>query len=774
MATISGTVGPSRRAESVAPLAAFGLAAALAFGGVFLLLPAVRLALPATPLPDPLVDQHQDAETLSFVLAFAFVLPLAAWAGPRLAAALGAAASAVAALLIATAAGIVVLSRAADALGIAGALPALLVLAACWWVAALAGLRALHGHARHRQRLVGRALPLWLAAAALVAVAALAFVDLGALAPLPLAAGIAAAAAVALIHARVGAPSPSTTWMRVVDVTAVALLALAVPNLVIYSPGEPGAALETDVLQFHQTFFLGPANQVLAGDAVLVDTLSQYGVGSIYLIAGWFNLVPAGYGTLGLLEGLLAAAVFVAAYVSLRLARVAAPLAIGAMVVALTALVYGLSYPIGGLLQHGAIRFGLPMALLVLAVAEARGSHRAGLRAAQLAVLGLASIWALEAFAYTLLTLGAIVAAQAALAPAGERLRLLRGWLVGALVACVAAHVLLAALTLVGAGSPPDWGRYLTTLAAFLFGRVGDVTYDFAAWSPAFLVAGLYLLSVLALVTMLALRRPIATERRPLTIAIAGSTGYGIALFSYFVNRSAEHILPYVCLPAILIPTLWLSLLLGSNISARVRSATLAAAIVVGAILVADAWPGAGGRISESALAHLPPGDPPLRHAVKRLWDGPVIKPQAPEGVRLLGRHMPGEERSLVITEANLTVEILVRAGRASGLPLGDPLEDSLVAEQHLDAVRNAVGRLRGGERMLLDRHGAEKFAEYRADPTLTPVFDPFEGSELVSTELAALQELALKEIGRRFRLRTVAKGAHGLRVVELVPRTHG
>ncbi len=36
---------------------------------------------------------------------------------------------------------------------------------------------------------------------------------------------------------------------------------------------------------------------------MLVDTASQYGVGGIYLLAGWFNLVPIGYGTLGFLSG---------------------------------------------------------------------------------------------------------------------------------------------------------------------------------------------------------------------------------------------------------------------------------------------------------------------------------------------------------------------------------------------------------------------------------------------------------------------------------------
>ena len=33
----------------------------------------------------------------------------------------------------------------------------------------------------------------------------------------------------------------------------------------------------------------------------------------------------------------------------------------------------------------------------------------------------------------------------------------------------------------------------------------------------------------------------------------------GIGLFSYLVNRSADHIVPYVSLPAVMLAVLWLS-----------------------------------------------------------------------------------------------------------------------------------------------------------------------------------------------------------------------
>ncbi len=116
-------------------------------------------------------------------------------------------------------------------------------------------------------------------------------------------------------------------------------------------------------------------------------------------------MIPIGNETLGLVEGVLSALMFAGAWAVMRIAGVSRLLAAGAMLVAVIALVYGLQYPIGGLLQHGAIRFGLPIGVVVGAVAESRWPGAATpARLLQLLTVGIASIWALEAFAYTALT----------------------------------------------------------------------------------------------------------------------------------------------------------------------------------------------------------------------------------------------------------------------------------------------------------------------------------------------------------------------------------
>src|SRR5215212_2248332 len=65
------------------------LAVTLAVAVFLVLMPAIGLAVPGTDLPAPFPDQHQDAETLSFLTAFVVALPLGLLLAPRLAARLG-------------------------------------------------------------------------------------------------------------------------------------------------------------------------------------------------------------------------------------------------------------------------------------------------------------------------------------------------------------------------------------------------------------------------------------------------------------------------------------------------------------------------------------------------------------------------------------------------------------------------------------------------------------------------------------------------------------
>src|SRR5262249_39012182 len=162
-----------------------------------------------------------------------------------------------------------------------------------------------------------------------------------------------------------------------------------------------------------------------------------------------------------------------------RLARTPRLLSGGALAVAIVALVFNLAYPVGSLPQSGPLRFGLPMTLVLAAVAGARfPRHARAARVAAAAVAGLSSIWSMEAFAYTAAVFAAVAAAETWLD--GASVKAFGRRLLEALAACVAAHLLFALLTLAATGSLPRWGQYLAYLREFLFGDVGQLTYDVA------------------------------------------------------------------------------------------------------------------------------------------------------------------------------------------------------------------------------------------------------------------------------------------------------
>jgi len=749
----------------------------IAVGAFFLIAPIVHAAIPAVVFPPPFPDQHQDAETLLFVLAFTVLLPCSCAFVPRLADRIVAAADAptlsgVAALL---AAGFMVAGLAVRAAGSSHAV--LAIVAALWLTLAAVVLgAAVSGRLASTTRVLARRREAiwWLAGCGLVALA-VSFSDVGSISLAVAIVGVAVVAVAVAMAGRIDLHRFGRRSGLMVDAAILALLFLAVPNLVVFTPTDPATVLQTEVIHFHQDFFLGPASQVLGGRAMLVDTLSQYGVGSIYFLAALFELIPIGDGTLGLIEGVLSALMFCGGYLVVRAAGVPRLLAATGFAVAVVVLVYGLVYPLGGLLQQGAFRFGLPMAVLVGAVVAARWPRWATAGwVLQLVTMAVASIWALEAFAYTLLTLAAVIATRIWLLPAAQRRAAALRSLIAVVATILTAHVVFALATLVFAGELPHWGWYLTTLGEFLFGGTGELTYDFSRWSPGLALGIVYFASVIALVLIL-WRRPDLARREPaMTTAIIGTTTMGIALFSYLDNRSVDHIVPYVSLPAVMLAVLWLTFLNRPwvGVVGGARKAALAGTLLAAVLMIAVAASSVGTRFPQSALAIVRPGGESPKAALERLWDPPPLSPGAIEGTILLDRYMPNERSSLVITDAVLGVEILVRSGRFSELPLGFPWEDSLVPSVHLGPLTETVDSLEPGTRMLIDEPAGAVYRQLRKHPDRDPLSDPITETSLAPSGLATLQEWVLQRIGERFRLRTIARGSSGLRVVELEPRS--
>ena len=776
------TLAPSAPDTGVSLGAAVALSTWFAIGAMLVVAPAIWQVMPITRLPAPFPSHHQDAESLIYLVTFGLALPLgvaaSAWVSNRIAAGPNALRlPVVSAWLGAGLGSVVVFARISRELPWGGGHLVLAGAVVLWWAVTITVLSRMASP--HPWRSVERDQPQrsWCYAVCLVMLGAvtMCFITPESISWPALLGLVVMAAVVLILDDRVRLPAVTGALGGLVDVGLVALLLLAVPSLLPLAAWAPASPFDTNVVNWHQNFYLGPANQILAGDAMLVDVISQYGVGSIYFLAGAFTVIPIGYGTLGLVEGMLSALMFMGAFVALRMAGVSRWLSGWAMAVAVIAFVYGLQAPIGALLQHGAFRFGLPVGVVLGAVAEARWPrHAVAARVFQLLTFAVASVWALEAFAYTLLTLVAVAGFSVALQPSGRRWREAFRWVTQVLGAWILAQLVLTTGTLASSGELPRWGWYLNTLRQFLFGPLGDWTYDFSSFSPGLALGAMYLTSASALLTM-GIRRPaLLRQQRVILTAVVGMTAWGVALLSYIVNRSADHIIPYVSLPAVALGALWVAFLRNPEVEVPppARRAVLGIALGLGAVLLAVAWSPAQVRSPQSVLAHIAPGGPSLKEALRELSDPPAVRPAAPMGEKLLEKYLPDEQRSIVLTDADLSVEILMRSGRGSAVPFGDPNEDSFVPDQHLEPLGDFVAGLSGGERMLLDPPGREAYDEFRANPWKSGL-TPSTAATLVPSGLAPLQTWVLKEIGLRFDLSTVVLDeGSGLEVVELVPRS--
>lgn len=770
---------PAAKAESaVQPLVTFVLALCFAIAFFAIAAPIVLLNTDYTVMAEPFLPHKQNAETALYVLTILVFGPGAWLLAHRLVRALAAGPNAggltgLAALLAVPLGFGLLLVRHSAGLPWGDGLKATLVLGAVWAVIAGALIVAcLRGGPSIGERLRAFERPLvWLAGLA-TAAGVLAIVRLGHLDAIPLALALVAAAGVLLLYPRIALPRLSRPWRIGIDLVALGLIVLAVPDMVILrdGSGDFDTAYRTSVSQFHQALFVGAASQVLDGSALLVDTVSQYGIGSIYLVAAWFEIVPIGFLTLGLLEGILSAITFALAYGVLRMSGVTRPLAAGAMALAVITLAWGLLYPLGALLQHGAIRFGLPMLLIAAAVAAARWpGHRRWLVWVGLAVTGLSSLWALEALIYTCGAVAGLILVALPWQEPGRRLR----WLVRAvgavLASWVVAQVLFALVTLVASGSLPDWGLYITYLREFLTGDIGDLTYDVTRWSPGLGVFAVYVASGIALATLAVDRTEFTAARRPAFLALAGLTGYGVTLYSYFVNRSLDHILLYECLPALLVVTIWLSLALApaSGLPVRVRSVSLAGVLALAAIVLSTTWATSVRNGEDSMLAYAVPGGKTLKGGFDRIFDPPPFKPGAAAGEELIDQYVPGDDPVAVVTVPDLDVEILARAGRSNRLRITDAKEASWVPEPHLPGLEEAVAGLEPGDPMIVDQSALNAFRIVEEDPAAA-FAEPRPAA--VEAGLEEIQIRALALIAERFELRRVASGGDGIELLELVP----
>jgi hypothetical protein len=722
-------------------------------------------------------QQNQNAKTALYLVTFLVILPAALLASSRVVARVQDgpnrhAFAALVAVLAGSLMALLIAVRLSHHLPWGDGLGTLLVAVATWSAAAAAALwRATRTRAWPRlSRVAKHGVACWIGTGVLLFGAVLCVTNLGGLSLPGLVVCAVVAIALFVVVTRGTAPRLGRRPAAALELLIVAALLLAIPNVVLYThaPVIPNIFGGPGIVQFQHDYLLGPVNQLLGGGALLVNVpVSQYGVGVLYFIAGWFHLAPIGYGTFSALDSLLTAFFYVAAYAVLRVAGVNRLLACSTLLVALLAFIYNLYFAVGQLPEQGPLRFGLPMVVLLAAVvAERWPARRRATDFVGLLALGISSLWALEAFVYTTLVWVAMAAVNTCLAQDERRARRFFTRVAVGLGACVVCHVVFALVTLAGSGHLPDWGQYLAYAHAFLFGgQAGTISYGFAHWSPGLALGAGTLLSA-AGVVLLAWRLPgFARARRLMVIALTGTTAYEVAMLSYTDNRSSTYLLPYVSLPLLMAGAMWLALLLRSpTAGAAVRRAALAFALAVAVLLVAVAWPRIGSRFQVSALAHAYPGGG-LTSAVHRLWHIPAVDKRAPEGERLLARFMPQHKVLIVLpTTPDLGTEILMRSRRANSLFIGDPKADGLVPSVWKTRLSREVAELPSSQRLLTSQAALDLLPRLRLTSTARLTEHPVGGG---ATEV----EWLLRTIDQRFRITPIYRDPNGLVVAELVSR---
>ncbi len=719
---------PSSGGELPALLEAWGLRLLACGASVALLV--CMLILPSGP--------SESDETRSWLLAFAVALPggmaLAAYHARLLARA----APAATARALAMGAGLLLLAFALRRAGAGDRFHhALLALAAV--AALLAPMFAARLWRDPDDRAAG---PYRAFALACLAVLVLLFVPSPALRPAPLlAALVLAALALPVLRLRLPFSVGARRGLDAAICVVIALVVIQLPEIVPYAPD----------LTLHHGFFLGPANDVLHGRAAIGDSWSQYGVGLIDFLGLAFSVIPIGFGTLALIVTGLATAQYLCVYGTLRLAGLGQLLAVATIAVAALGNLFSTIEFYAVFPSDTALRFGLPYLIVLSAVIGARYPANAGAtRVAILGVLATGAVWSFEAFVYCGATYGALALVEALYAREHVLRRLLRAALLGLAVGAIAV-LLFSLLTLLLDGHL-RWTPYFEYLRLYSVSSYSTLPIVFFSAGP--LMAAAIFLSAMSLL-WLARYRPY-TLTPPIRAALAGFTGFAIATFTYYLGRSHPNNLLVLLVPLVALGGLWSQVLLSAP-TARWRL-TLAGPLLLAAAMIAVAGlPSVKAKWRATALGlSVPRQGGSLRLSLEQLAENPVFDPRAPAAAALLD-DLPASEPVAVVTEPELTTEVLMRAGRDNLLPVSNPREDDLIDSSD-GRVLAAIRGLPAGTLLLT--------SPPPPPGALSPTSEPSEFTEL--------QQRALGALHRRFGFQLVRRTPASIELVRLIPKSGG
>ncbi len=311
--------------------------------------------------------------------------------------------------------------------------------------------------------------------------------------------------------------------------------------------------------RYHSNPFLATMLDVRSGKVLFVDALSTYGVGLIYFIRAVFQFLrlPLSYPGLAAVLNVLYILQFAGLFLILHKATKSLLLSLAGLGAILYFAFFAVAWPSMLLVPaHSPLRYGMTYLLLG---AGWIGMNRTGKlwRVLELALLGAASVWSLETFLYSILSLNALHFVGDVLF-SRQRKTGLRTFFkrivmqMGVVLICWGAWW---TATYLSSGQFPNLAYYFDIFDFFMSVHPYGYPMDFRSlWTGV--SAALYLGSILAVLFAGWKRR----DRLPVETAalLAALSVAGLLQYLYFFIYGIDIHFSLVCTPLIMVITLWI------------------------------------------------------------------------------------------------------------------------------------------------------------------------------------------------------------------------
>ncbi len=447
------------------------------------------------------------------------------------------------------------------------------------------------------------------------------------------------------------------------------------------------------IQQHHENFYLGPANRLLHGGTMLIDTFSQYGVMVIYFVAFLFKtkMIPFTYQGFSLVIAVL----FIIEYCILYMLLVQFVknrfYAILLWAIALLLGIFGTLDIIQGYPSTSPLRFGLVYALIAIIYLRRRFPRIARIAMiGEYLLVGFAFLWSFETFVYTAFTYLGVCLFDSFTQVSSPRqswkhLAIRIAWL---LITLLFVNSLFAIATFLRAGSWPDWQTYFDYFKTYSVDGLG--TEPILPWSPWFFYVAIYFASLMVFLFRYFFRRKF--DSSPEAEFIFALTLTGISMYTYFLGRSHPNNLFHISTPAVFIAGYWFVQFIQHDgipkifkYAANFTFFTAAALIIIGvfpAFAAKVRENHTGYRITAKAIYAAMRGSKANYWQVekKRLLSGSESK-QVAEALDLLAAYDPGKPDATLFLSPADTTEILFLSGRVHRFPINDLVEDTVSTE---------------------------------------------------------------------------------------------